>query len=71
MLAQADHNNMGSLSEQNERNKMADSMVHFQRSDKLKFQKISGGAAPAPPKNCFAPPAQETLDTCALSLIHI
>ena len=30
MLAQADHNNMGSLSKQHERNKMADSAVNFQ-----------------------------------------
>ena len=44
MLAQADHNNMGFLSKQHERNKMADSMVHIQRSEKCKFQKISGGA---------------------------
>ena len=46
MLAQADHYNMGSLRKQHERNKMADSTVHFQRSEKCKFQKISGGACP-------------------------
>ena len=38
MLAQADQNNMGSLSKQHEKTKMADSMVHFQRPEKCKFQ---------------------------------
>ena len=49
MLAQADHNNMGSLSKQHERNKMADAIVHFQRSDERKFQKNFGGASPGLP----------------------
>ena len=53
MLAQVDHNNMGSLSKQHERNKMADSTVNFQRSEKCKFQKISGGACPRSPLELF------------------
>ena len=57
MLAQADHNNMGSLSKQHERNKMADSAVNFQRSEKRKFQKKSGGAwsleMGEPPRNVW------------------
>ena len=44
MLAQADQNNMGSLSKQHGRNKMADSTVHLQRSEVLvQISKISGG----------------------------
>ena len=42
MLAEVDHNNMGSLSKQHERNKMADSTVNFQRSEKCKLKKNSG-----------------------------
>ena len=38
MITQADHNNMGSLSKQHEKTKMADSMVHFQGFQKCKFQ---------------------------------
>jgi len=53
MLAQADHFNMSSLSKQHKRNKMADLMVHFQRSDKRKFQKIFGGACPGTPLELF------------------
>ena len=53
MLAQADHNNMGSLSKQRERNKTADSTVHFQLSDKCKFKKTSGGACPRTPLELF------------------
>ena len=41
MLAQADHNNMGSLSKQHEKTKMVDSMVHFQRFEKFNFQEFS------------------------------
>ena len=46
MLAQVDHNNMGSLSKQHERNKMADSTVSFQRSEKCRFQKHFRGSMP-------------------------
>ena len=53
MLAQADHNNMGPLSKQHERNKMADLTVHFQRSEKCKFQNISGGLCPRTPLELF------------------
>ena len=49
MFAQADHNNMGSLSKQHERNKVADSTVNFQRSEKCKFQKIPGEHSPGAP----------------------
>ena len=66
MLAQADHNNMGSLSKQHERNQMADSTVHFQRSEKCKFQKISGGAFPRTPLELFG--ASGTRNTGHLSL---
>ena len=38
MSAQTDQNNMGSLSKQHEKTTMADLMVHFQRSEKCKFQ---------------------------------
>ena len=71
MLAQAYHNNMGSLSEQYEVIKIADSTVHFQRFEKLKFQKSSGGACPRTPpsQNFLAPPAQETPDSCASGAI--
>ena len=50
MLAQADHNNMDSLSKQHERNKMADSMVHFQRSDNASanFKHFPAEHAPGP-----------------------
>ena len=53
MLAQADHNNMGSLSKQHEGNKMTDSTVHFQRSEKCKFKKISAVACPRTPLEFF------------------
>ena len=48
MLAQAVHNDMGSLSKQHERNKMADSTVHFQRSEKCKFKKKYPAASETP-----------------------
>ena len=53
MLAQADHNNMGSLSKQHERNKLANSTVNFQRSEKCKFGKNSGEACPRSPLELF------------------
>ena len=36
MLAQADHNKMGSLSKQHEKTKIADLTVHFQQFEKYK-----------------------------------
>ena len=49
ILAQADHTNMGSLSKQHQKTKIADSTVHFQPFEKCKFQKISGKACPRCP----------------------
>ena len=49
MLAMVDHNNMDSFSKQHERNKMVDSAVNLQRSEKCKFQKNSGKACPQKP----------------------
>ena len=60
MLAQADHNNMASLS--NRRCISSDL-----RS--ANFKKFPGDHAPGPPKNCLAPPAQETQDNFAFGAI--
>ena len=66
MLAQADHKNMRSFSNQRERNKMADSTVPFQQSEKCRFQKISGGACLWTPLDLFG--ASTTRDTGHLHL---
>ena len=56
MLAQADNNNMGSLSKQHEKTKIADLTVHFQLFEKCKFKKISGGACPQTPLQFLGTP---------------
>ena len=54
MLAHADHNNMGSLSKQHEKAKMANSTVHiFQRFEMFKFQILFGGSIPLDPPRSF------------------
>ena len=53
MLAQADYKNVGSLSKQHAKTKMAESTVHFQRYEKCKFQTFSGAACPRTPLELF------------------
>ena len=49
MLAQDDHKNMGSLSKQHEKTKLADPTVHFSDLRSANFKNSPGDHAPRPP----------------------
>ena len=68
MFVQADHNNMGSLSKQHKRNKMADLMVNFQGSEKCKFHKEFQGSMPPEPPTIILFGASGTRNTGHLSM---